>query len=137
MADVLSLVGILGVAVINVIGISIQTKSKEKTENIDNKITNIRKEFVDITDNFKAELNEFKIESRNADETINDKIEKGKYYMLKVFLTDELTKILNGAYVPNEEQKRMLREAFTEYKKLHGNSYVEDLFNKCVKKGLI
>ena len=137
LTDVLTLVGVLGVAGINVVGIKIQTKSKEKTEDIDRKISAVEEKFNKKTEKFEQMLNEFKKESAAADERIDGKIEKGKYYMLKVFLTEELTKVLNGAYIPNEEQKRILREAFGEYKKLHGNSYVEDLFNKCVEKGLI
>lgn len=107
------------VAIIGLVGIVIQTKSKEKQESISKKIDALR------------------IESKNGDTTLSSKLDESKMQILKVWLTTELTKIRDGIYKPNEEQKRLLFEAKKEYNVLGGDSYVDDMFDECKEKNLI
>jgi hypothetical protein len=137
MGNILTFVATIAVAIISLIGIVIQNKSKEKAEIIDLKLNNIDKKFVAKTDKFEQKLEQLRDESKKADEEISNKINIGKYYMLKVWLTNELTKVLNGAFVPSEEQKKMIKEAFDEYSKAGGNSFVKDMYIEAKEKGLL
>ena len=107
------------VAIIGLVGIVIQTKSKEKQNTIEQKIDALRKE------------------SKEGDTILSGKLDTAKMQILKVWLTVELTKIRDGLYKPNEEQKRLLIEAKSEYNKLGGDSYVDDMFEECREKNLI
>ena len=57
--------------------------------------------------------------------------------MCKRFLILEMTKIQNGAYIPNEEQKRMLYETKERYNNDGGDSYVDRMFENLQEKGLL
>ena len=107
------------VAIIGLVGIVIQTKSKEKQDSISKKIDTLS------------------TESKNADRTLSSKLDESKMQILKVWLTNELTKVRDGVYKPNEEQKRLLFEAKKEYNNLGGDSYVNYMFDKCKEKNLI
>lgn len=107
------------VAIIGFVGIVIQTKSKEKQDSISKKIDALS------------------IESKNGDRTLSDKLDESKMQILKVWLTNELTKVRDGIYKPNEEQKRLLFEAKKEYNNLGGDSYVDEMFDECKLKNLI
>ena len=107
------------VAIIGLVGIVIQTKSKEKIEHTNSKIDELRNE------------------SKNGDRTLSGKLDESKMQILKVWLTNELTKVRDGVYKPNEEQKRLLFEAKKEYNNLGGDSYIDDMFDECKLKNII
>ena len=107
------------VAIIGLVGIVIQTKSKEKQDSISKKIDTLS------------------IESKNGDRTLSGKLDESKMQILKVWLTNELTKVRDGVYKPNEEQKRLLFEAKKVYNSLGGDSYVDDMFDDCKLKNII
>ena len=107
------------VAIIGLVGIVIQTKSKEKQNTIEQKIDALRKE------------------SKEGDTILSGKLDTAKMQILKVWLTVELTKIRDGLYKPNEEQKRLLIEAKKEYNTLGGDSYVDDMFDDIKSKNII
>ena len=107
------------VAIISLIGIWIQTRSKERQENINTKLDAMRKE------------------SKEGDENINKKLDANKKETLKVWLVNEMTKIKDGYYVPNEEQKKLLHECKKEYNDLDGDSYVDDMFDDLRKEHLL
>lgn len=119
MDGVLNLCATLGVAGLSLIGIVIQTKSKEKQENISTKL--------DI----------FREESKTEDKKILAKIDKVQLSSLKNWLVTEMTKIEEKLYTPNEEQKYLIHEAKKEYNKLGGDSYVDDMFDRLREKGLL
>ena len=119
MDSLLNFIATIVVAVIGLIGIVIQTKSKQKTETIDSKIDALRKE------------------SEANDKVINNKLDSTKLQTLKIWLTTEMTKIRDGYYKPNEEQKRLLFEAKREYNLAGGDSYVDDMFDEIKSKNLI
>lgn len=107
------------VAIIGLVGVVIQTKSKARQESIESKIDALR------------------IESKDGDNNLSIKIDTAKMEFLKVWLTVELTKVRDELYKPNEEQKRLIIEAKRKYNDLGGDSYVDDMFDECKLKKLI
>lgn len=116
---VINLLATLGVAALGLIGIVVQTKSKEKQSTIENKIDLLREE------------------SCREDKNIMSKLDKNHVQTLKLWLVTEMTKIRDGAYIPNEEQKHLIHEAKREYNFLGGDSYVDDMFEDLRARKLI
>jgi esterase/lipase len=137
MDGILSFIGMIIVAIIGLIGVILQVKSKEKTESIDSKIDNIKKEFTKKTDDFATELITFKEESTQSDKRISDQIQDVRMKVCKIFLVTELTKISQENYIPSEEQKRVLKDTKDEYNAAGGDSYVDDMYEDLRDKGLI
>lgn len=119
MDNVWNLIATLGVALISLIGIIIQTKSKERQ------------------DNLKKVLDDFRAESKQDDINLNKKLDLNHRDTLKLWLITEMTKIKDGLYTPNEEQKQLLHEAKKTYNNLEGDSYVDAMFDNLVNAGLI
>lgn len=137
MDGILSFLGTVIVAIIGLVGVILQVKSKEKTESIDFKIDNIKKEFTKKTDNFTNELIRFKEESTKSDKRISDQIQEVRMTVCKRFLVTELSKIQEENYIPSEEQKIVLKDTKDEYNAAGGDSYVDDMYDDLRDKGLI
>ena len=137
MEGILSFLGMVIVAIIGLVGVILQVKSKEKTESIDFKIDNIKKEFTKKTDDFTNELITFKEESTQSDKMISDQIQEVRMTVCKRFLVTELSKIEEENYIPSEEQKRVLKDTKDEYNAAGGDSYVDDMYDDLRDKGLI
>lgn len=130
MDGILSFLGMVIVAIIGLVGVILQVKSKEKTESIDSKIDNMKKEFTN-------ELISFKEESTESDKRISDQIQEVRMTVCKRFLVTELSKIEEKNYIPSEEQKRVLKDTKDEYNAAGGDSYVDDMYDDLRDKGLI
>ena len=137
MDGILSFLGMVIVAIIGLVGVILQVKSKEKAESIDFKIDNIKKEFTKKTDDFTNELITFKEESTQSDKRISDQIQEVRMTVCKRFLVTELSKIEEENYIPSEEQKRVLKDTKDEYNAAGGDSYVDDMYDDLRDKGLI
>ena len=137
MDGILSFLGMVIVAIIGLVGVILQVKSKEKAESIDSKIDNIKKEFTKKTDDFTNELITFKEESTQSDKRISDQIQEVRMTVCKRFLVTELSKIEEENYIPSEEQKRVLKDTKDEYNAAGGDSYVDDMYDDLRDKGLI
>lgn len=137
MDGILSFLGMVIVAIIGLVGVILQVKSKEKAESIDFKIDNIKKEFTKKTDDFTNELISFKEESTESDKRISDQIQEVRMTVCKRFLVTELSKIEEENYIPSEEQKRVLKDTKDEYNAAGGDSYVDDMYDDLRDKGLI
>lgn len=137
MDGILSFLGMVIVAIIGLVGVILQVKSKEKTESIDFKIDNIKKEFTKKTDDFTNELITFKEESKQSDKRISDQIQEVRMTVCKRFLVTELSKIQEENYIPSEEQKIVLKDTKDEYNAAGGDSYVDDMYDDLRDKGLI
>lgn len=137
MDSILSFLGMVIVAIIGLVGVILQVKSKEKTESIDSKIDNIKNEFTKKTDDFTNELITFKEESTESDKRISDQIQEVRMTVCKRFLVTELSKIEEENYIPSEEQKRVLKDTKDEYNAAGGDSYVDDMYDDLRDKGLI
>ena len=137
MESILSFLGMVIVAIIGLVGVILQVKSKEKTESIDLKIDNLKKEFTKKTDDFATELITFKEESTQSDKRISDQIQEVRMTVCKRFLVTELSKIEEENYIPSEEQKRVLKDTKDEYNAAGGDSHVDDMYDDLRDKGLI
>ena len=76
-------------------------------------------------------------ESKKDDIRLNKKLDKKHINDLKRFLITEMSKIQNKDYVPNEEQKSILKEAKKEYNDMGGDSYVDDMYEDLRDQKLI
>ena len=114
------------VAIIGLIGIYIQTKSNNKLKSQE-----------DLLKTVDEKMDKFKKQSEDEDRKIHSKLDKMEMDNCKRFLIVEMTKIQDGAYVPNEERKRMLHETKKTYNDKGGNSYVDSMFEKLQAKGLL
>jgi len=137
MNSVINLIGTVAVAIIGLIGIKMQIRSKEKQDNIDTKLSKIDNKFTKITDDIHNTVEEFKKESARSDQEIGARLDKFKMVMMKITLVNEMTKIKDGVYHPNEEQKAILKETKNEYNKCGGNSYVNDMYDDLRKNSLL
>ena len=114
------------VAIIGLIGIYIQTRSNNKLES--------QKDLLKTVD---EKMDKFKKQSEDEDRKIHEKLDRMEMYNCKRFLIVEMTKIQDGTYVPNEEQKRMLHETKKTYNDKGGDSYVDSMFERLQAKGLL
>ena len=119
MDSILNFIATIVVAILSLIGIWIQTLSKKRQDEVKQEITN------------------FKDESIANDKKIERTIDDVRMNVTKRYLVTEMTKILQGDYVPNEEQKRTLKEAKDEYNKAGGDSYVDDMYDDLRDRNLI
>lgn len=85
----------------------------------------------------KKEVNDLRKESKADDIRLNEKLDTINMDVCKRFLIVEMTKIQDGTYIPNEEQKRMLHETKKTYNDKGGDSYVDSMFDKLLDKGLL
>lgn len=116
----------IAVAIIGLIGIIIQTHSNNKLKSQE-----------DLLKTVDEKMDKFKKQSQDEDRKINAKLDKMEMDNCKRFLIVEMTKIQDGTYVPNEEQKRMLHETKKTYNDKGGNSYVDSMFERLQAKGLL
>ena len=114
------------VAIISLIGVIIQTKSHNKLKSQE-----------EILNAVEYKIDVLKKESKEDDRKLNEKLDAMDMDSCKRFLIVEMTKIQDGAYKPNEEQKRMLYETKERYNEDGGNSYVDRMFKNLQEKGLL
>ena len=116
----------IAVAIIGLIGIIIQTHSNSKLKSQE-----------DLLKTVDEKMDKFKKQSEDEDRKIHSKLDKMEMDNCKRFLIVEMTKIQDGTYVPNEEQKRMLHETKKTYNDKGGDSYVDSMFERLQAKGLL
>ena len=114
------------VAIIGLIGIIIQKRS-------DNKL----KSQEDLLKTVDEKMDKFKKQSEDEDRKIHAKLDQMEMDNCKRFLIVEMTKVQDGTYIPNEEQKRMLHETKKTYNDKGGDSYVDSMFERLQAKGLL
>lgn len=114
------------VAIIGLIGIVIQNKSNSKLKSQE-----------DLLKTVDDKMDKLKTQSIEEDKRLNKKLDKMDMDNCKRFLIVEMTKIQDGMYTPNEEQKRMLYETKERYNNDGGDSYVDSMFESLQAKGLL
>ncbi len=114
------------VAIIGLIGIIIQNKSNSKLKSQE-----------DLLKTVDDKMDKLKTQSIEEDKRLNKKLDSMEMDNCKRFLIVEMTKIQDGAYTPNEEQKRMLHETKKTYNDKGGDSYVDSMFEGLQAKGLL
>lgn len=123
---VINAIATILVAIIGLVGIIIQTRSH-------NKITT-QEEILNTVD---KKIDTFKKESKEDDEKLNKKLDAMELQSCKRFLIVEMTKISDGSYQPNEEQKRILYETKELYNSKGGDSYVDSMFESLQAKKIL
>lgn len=127
---IVSMIGTVLVAIIGLVGVRLQTRSKERQEDIQKTVEAIRKE---------GEQNCERLSEELASVELNG---------LKRFLITELTEAKKKSRNPrltqeqkerllNEEQKHMLHDAKHRYNELGGDSYVDDMFDDLVDEEVL
>lgn len=114
------------VAIIGLIGICIQTRSNNKLKSQE-----------DLLKTVDDKIDKLKKQSEDEDNKLHDKLDSMELDNCKRFLIVEMTKIQDGAYTPNEEQKRMLHETKKTYNDKGGDSYVDNMFERLQSKELL
>ena len=114
------------VAVIGLIGIVIQNKSHNKLKSQE-----------DLLKTVDDKIDKLKTQSTEEDKRLNRKLDAMDMDNCKRFLIVEMTKIQDGAYKPNEEQKRMLYETKERYNHDGGDSYVDSMFDELQVRKLL
>ena len=114
------------VAIIGLIGIVIQNKSNSKLKSQE-----------DLLRTVDDKMDKLKTQSIEEDKRLNKKLDIMDMDNCKRFLIVEMTKIQDGMYTPNEEQKRMLYETKERYNNDGGDSYVDSMFEGLQAKGLL
>lgn len=114
------------VAVIGLIGIIIQTKSHSKLKSQEELITTVD-----------HKIDSLKKESKEDDKRLNEKLNNMDLETCKRFLIVEMSKLSDGNYQPNEEQKRIIYETKERYNEEGGNSYVDSMFNMLREKKIL
>lgn len=114
------------VAIIGLLGIVIQNKSNSKLKSQE-----------DLLKTVDDKMDKLKTQSIEEDKRLNKKLDIMDMENCKRFLIVEMTKIQDGMYTPNEEQKRMLYETKERYNNDGGDSYVDSMFEGLQAKGLL
>lgn len=114
------------VAIIGLLGIVIQNKANSKLKSQE-----------DLLKTVDDKMDKLKTQSIEEDKRLNKKLDIMDMDNCKRFLIVEMTKIQDGMYTPNEEQKRMLYETKERYNNDGGDSYVDSMFEGLQAKGLL
>ena len=101
----------------------ITTIAQSKKNNLDGVKGDIQKSIKDTEKNLKADIT--KVRNSLSDETLS---------RCKVDLINIMSRVQNG-YVLTEEERRILIEEKSQYNKLGGNSYVDDMYERLKKEG--
>ncbi len=107
------------VAVIGLFGIVIQTRSNNKLKSQE-----------DLLKIVNDKMDKLEQQSKDGDSKLNSKLDRMEMDECKRFLIVEMTKIQDGTYAPNEEQKHMLYETKELYNHKGGDSYVDAMFER-------
>lgn len=121
--------GFLGTVMVAIIGLISVIVQKQHSDKLDDQKT--------LLDTVNANIDNLRKESKKDDAKLNKKLDDHELSSLKRFLVGELTKIRDGVYVPSDSQRCLLHEAKREYNGLGGNSYVDEMFDDLVAKGLL
>lgn len=114
------------VAIIGLIGIIIQSKSNDKLKSQE-----------DLLKTVDDKMDKLRLQSIEEDKKINKKLDHIDMENCKRFLVVEMTKIKENAYIPNEEQKRLIHETKKIYNSRGGDSYVDSMFDDLRDKKML
>jgi hypothetical protein len=125
---VMALIAQIGVgftAICSLAGILIQVRAGGKAKKNDETVKEINKK-----------IDQMKIDSEESDRKLNERMDHQELRCYKDSLIIAMSKIQNG-YIPTLEEKYLIHEQKAKYNTLGGNSYVDEMFDKLVKKDLI
>lgn len=117
--------GVMFAALCSLIGIIVQAKQSGKSKKTDALMETIDKK-----------LDVMKERSKQADEEIKTSMKEQHLRYYKDQLVSMLSRVGNG-YKPTVEEKHILHEQKAAYNELGGDSYVDEMWDKLIKKDLI
>lgn len=117
--------GVMFAALCSLIGIIVQAKQSGKSKKTDALMETIDKK-----------LDVMKERSKKADEEIKASMKEQHLRYYKDQLVSMLSRVENG-YKPTVEEKHILHEQKARYNELGGDSYVDEMWDKLIKKDLI
>lgn len=123
--SVLTQIGIICTSLFALIGTIVQIKSNSKAKKSDEIMTSID-----------AKLDALKADSDKADKALRDCIESHHLRYYKDQLVVAMSRIEAG-YTPTTEEKHILHEQKAKYNDLGGDSYVDEMWDRLVKKELL
>ncbi len=118
-------IGVAITAICGVVGIFIQTRANTKRQKSD-----------DIVKNIDQKLDKMKEDSEKSDRELREYMDEHRLRYYKDQLVSMLSRIENG-YKPTVEEKHILHEQKSKYNSLGGDSYVDEFWEKLIKKDLL
>lgn len=117
--------GVMFAALCSLIGIIVQARQSGKAKKSDA-----------LMETMDKKLDVMKERSKQADEEIKSSMMEHHLRYYKDQLVSTLSRIENG-YKPTTEEKHILHEQKAKYNELGGDSYVDEMWDKLIKKDLI
>ena len=118
-------IGVAITAICGVVGIFIQTRANTKRQKSD-----------DIVKSIDQKLDKMKEDSEKSDRELREYMDEHHLRYYKDQLVSMMSRIENG-YKPTVEEKHILHEQKAKYNELGGDSYVDEFWDKLIKKDLI
>ena len=122
---IITQIGLIVTPLFTLIGIIIQVKANTKRNKDD-----------DLVKSIDSKLDKMKQDSDKADKELRFFMEEHHLRYYKDQLVSMLSRIENG-YVPTVEEKHILHEQKAKYNELGGDSYVDEMWDKLIKKDLL
>lgn len=122
---VIAQVGVGFTAICSLLAVIVQVRGAGKQKKQD-----------DLVKAMDAKLDIMRDRSKKADDEIRASMKEQQLRYYKDQLVATLSRIENG-YKPTMEEKHILHEQKAKYNELGGNSYVDEMWDKLIKKDLI
>lgn len=123
--SILTQVGVIFSALCSVVIVIIQVHSSSKGKKTDNLMKTID-----------GKIDDMKKESERKDRELRDSIDAQRLRYFKDQLVSTMSRLENG-YKPTIEEKHILHEQKAAYNELGGDSYVDEFWDRLIKKDLI
>ena len=123
--SILTQIGVIFSALCSVIIVIIQVHNSNKGKRTD-----------DLMKTIDGKIDKMKLESEEKDKELRDCIEEHHLRYFKDQLVATLSRVENG-YTPTVEEKHILHEQKAAYNDLGGDSYVDEFWDRLIKKNLI
>lgn len=123
--SIIAQIGVIFTSLCSVVIVIIQAHNSNKAKKTD-----------DLMEKIDAKIDKMKAESDKKDKELRDSIEEHHLRYFKDQLVTTLSRIENG-YVPTVEEKHILHEQKAKYNELGGDSYVDEFWDRLIKKDLI
>lgn len=118
-------IGVVCTSLFTLIGIIIQVRAGSKQKKND-----------DLVKSIDTKLDTMRQDSERSDKELRSCMEDHHLRYYKDQLVTTMSRIENG-YVPTTEEKHVLHEQKAKYNELGGDSYVDEMWDKLIKKDLI
>lgn len=123
--SILTQIGVIFTALCSVVIVIIQAHNSNKGKKTE-----------DLMKTIDSKIDKMKEDSEKSDREIRSSMEEHHLRYYKDQLVSMLSRIENG-YIPTVEEKHILHEQKAAYNDLGGDSYVDEFWDRLIKKNLI